>query len=162
MSETVKEKNDRLLKAGFAFFEGLAKDPENNMFSNAIAVGRLIQDTEIRARSETADEIDALKAQIETTNSNLRQIVAKFRPDRDVRDADTDRLIHLISGEIKDYMQRTSQYIEERDARVAVLENALRYYADIPKYKAPMIGGDLYFDCGDTAIKALEARHDTN
>lgn len=78
MSETIKEKNDRLLKAGFAFFEGLAKDPENNMFSNAIAVGRLIQDTEIRVRSEAADEIDALKARIAVLEEALYALLSWF------------------------------------------------------------------------------------
>ena len=91
---------------------------------------------------DAADEIDALKARIETTNSNLRTMLAIFRPGRDVSDADTDRLINLISGEIDDYTKRTSQYIEERQARIAVLEEALRRVIYWAESRCPMENDD--------------------
>lgn len=61
MTETIEKKNARLLKAGFDFFERLSKDPENNMFVNAIEVGLLIKKTEDRVTAEYQERIRQLE-----------------------------------------------------------------------------------------------------
>ena len=49
---------------------------------------------------------------------------------------------------------------EAAEARAAALEKALRFYADVSKYPAPLTGGmgDLWSDCGERARAALKEK----
>jgi hypothetical protein len=149
MTETVDEKNKRLLKAGFDFFERLAKDPENNMFSNAIEVGRLIEETEDRVAAEYQERI--------------RQLEAKTQMALGVGDGSGQLFVHGDYESIK-ATQKIIFDSEEKTRRIRQLEEALRFYEEHARNcrKLTPEGQNarswLHADGGEAASRALEAK----
>lgn len=69
------------------------------------------------------------------------------------QDANLPMIVRNLKRELEDARERERKLAGE----VSRLRKALKYYADVSKYKAPFTGGfgALWADCGQTARKAI-------